>query len=116
MTRLVMIAGGWIINMKQRILKLASPKPFKAVYKIKHYLRVYEDNNHPEVYDDYEVNTRTTRPQVLDNLNAQGYQFFDIMEVSYVDIKMETTRSLPRNFSKLRIVSVNVYEDDEDED
>ena len=93
-------------------------KPFqcKAVYKVKHYLRVYEDNQHPEIYEDYEIKTRTTRPQILDELEAQSYQYYDVLEISYVDVAMETTRSLPRNFSKLRLVPANIYEDDDDED
>jgi ABC-type microcin C transport system permease subunit YejE len=97
--------------MKSKVLPTKpKPVPFKALYEVKHYIRVYQDINHPESYEDYPIKTRTSRPHILENLNAQGYQFFDELEVSYSGVDIDSTKTLPRNFSKLRIVTEAVEE------
>ena len=101
--------------MKQRtLLTKPKPVPFKALYLVKHYIRSYEDRKHPELYLDYEVKTRTSKPHLLDNIAADAYQFYDVLEVSYVGQNIDNTVTDPRNFSKLYFAG-DVEEEEDDE-
>ncbi len=88
--------------MKTRILP-TKPKAvqFKALYKIKHYIRAYSDRNHPELYSDTEVRTRTSTPITRENLDADAYQFYDVLAISYLTDELDDTETEARNFSKL---------------
>lgn len=100
--------------MKNRKLPPTKPSaiPFKAVYKVKHFIRVYLDHRHPEIYKDTEVRTRTARPTLLDNLYADAYQFYDALEVTYLGVPIEPTLTEPRNFSCYKAVKNDEYEED----
>jgi len=97
--------------MKTRILP-TKPKAeeFKAVYKVQFYVRVYQDLKHPEIYEDYPVNTRTAKHKLLESLAAVAYQFYDVMTIISTKLDMEDYISAPRNFSDMKYVKV----DDED--
>ena len=79
------------------------PKPntCKAIYKIRHFIRIYSDRQHPEQFEDIGVNSRTTRPLMRENLEIDAYQFYDVLDVSYSDSELDNYTTEPRNFSKL---------------
>lgn len=91
-------------DMKIRELNLpAKPKQTicKAMYKTLHYIRCYPDRQHPEQFDDTEINSRATRLCMRENLGCDAYQFYDVLEITYPNKELEYYTSQPRNFSKL---------------
>jgi hypothetical protein len=92
--------------MKARILSPIQFTPIlklKPTYKVVHYVRAYPDLNHPELFTDYPVDSRT---QIMDCLlikdRIAAYQFFDTITITRGS---DITISKPRNFSKLHKLS-----------